>query len=135
MDVPSDVSNGSIPCVLAVEDEPGTQELLSYLLKRRYKAVVVSSFDAARAEAEEQSFDVVLIDISLSDEHSGEDVLKALRAVDNTAAASMVACTAYAMPGDREHFLERGFDSYISKPFTRDRLYSVIDEAVEASAS
>jgi CheY-like chemotaxis protein len=35
------------------------------------------------------------------------------------------------MPGDREDFLEAGFDEYVSKPFTRADL----TEAIEASLS
>jgi CheY-like chemotaxis protein len=116
--------------LLVVEDESATRELLSYLLDKRYVADIVESYDDALARAETDDFDVVLIDISLSDEYTGEDVMKALREQTRTADAAMIACTAYAMPGDREHFLKRGFDSYISKPFTRERLYHVIDDTV-----
>ncbi len=116
--------------VLVVEDESATRELLSYLLDARYAVEIVGTYDDALDQAARDQFDAVLIDISLSDEYTGEDVLEALRASDHTSAAAMIACTAYAMPGDREHFLKRGFDSYISKPFTRDRLYRVIEETV-----
>lgn len=122
-----------IPRVLAIEDEPSTRELLTYLLKRRYEAELVPGFEGALAQARKQPFDAVLIDISLSGEHTGEDVMEALREIPNTASAAMVACTAYAMPGDREHFLERGFDGYVSKPFTRERLYNIIDELAGSS--
>lgn len=116
--------------VLVVEDESATRELLSYLLDKRYAADIVETYDDALERAETEDFDAVLIDISLSDEYTGEDVMQALRERARTADAAMIACTAYAMPGDREHFLKRGFDSYISKPFTRERLYHVIEETV-----
>jgi CheY-like chemotaxis protein len=43
-----------------------------------------------------------------------------------------VALTAYAMPGDREDFLEAGFDEYVSKPFTRTDLTETIKDALNA---
>jgi CheY-like chemotaxis protein len=35
------------------------------------------------------------------------------------------------MPGDREEFINAGFDSYISKPFTRKDLTDVIESALD----
>ena len=31
------------------------------------------------------------------------------------------------MPGDRERYLEEGFDDYVGKPFTRQDLVEAID--------
>ena len=50
---------------------------------------------------------------------SGMDGIEALgriRADERTSAIPVVALTAQAMAGDRERFLEAGFDGYISKP-------------------
>ena len=117
--------------VLVVENEPATQQFLQYVLSQQYDVDIVEAFSGAEEKAQAHSYDVVLIDIGLSGEQTGVDVLNRLQEIPNTASAAMIACTAYAMPGDREHFLERGFDSYISKPFTRDRLIGVINEALQ----
>lgn len=34
--------------------------------------------------------------------------------------------TAYALPGDRERFLDAGFDAYPPKPFTPDALRQTV---------
>lgn len=39
----------------------------------------------------------------------------------------VIAFTAYAMEGDREKFLQNGFDNYLSKPLDRDRLLRIIE--------
>lgn len=45
-------------------------------------------------------------------------------------ATTALACTAYTRPGDREHFLARGFDHYIAKPFTREQLLDGVKAAL-----
>lgn len=117
--------------ILVVENEPATQEFLQYVLSQQYRVDIVEALSGAEERARAQAYDVILIDIGLSGKQTGIDVLDLLQNMPNTASASKIACTAYAMPGDREHFLQRGFDSYISKPFTRDRLIGVVKEALQ----
>ena len=46
----------------------------------------------------------------------GLTALRHLREMPETSALTVVALTSFAMKGDRERFLEAGFDDYISKP-------------------
>ncbi len=46
----------------------------------------------------------------------GLEALRRLREDERTADIPVVALTAQAMAGDRERFLEAGFNGYISKP-------------------
>ena len=46
----------------------------------------------------------------------GVEALARLRADERTASIPVLALTAQAMHGDRERFLEAGFDGYLSKP-------------------
>jgi CheY-like chemotaxis protein len=46
----------------------------------------------------------------------GLDLVAELRGEPATASLRIVAITAHAMRGDREHFLARGCDGYIAKP-------------------
>jgi two-component system cell cycle response regulator DivK len=59
--------------------------------------------------------DLVLLDLQLP-EIDGLSLARALRADPALSATAVVACTAFAMPGDRERALGAGCDGYVSKP-------------------
>lgn len=120
------------PSILAVEDNPENQLLLEHLLEPSFRVVIVDGVDSALDAVSDTEFDVLLLDINLSEEKTGIELLQMLRdrAVGCTAPA--IALTAYAMPGDREEFIGAGFDSYVSKPFTRKDLTDVIESTLDA---
>jgi len=117
------------PRVLAVEDNSETQLLLEHLLKKSFEVTVVAGVDEALEAVENTRFDILLLDINLSEERTGTDLLHMLRERKDLNGIPAIALTAYAMPGDREDFLEAGFAQYVSKPFTRADL----TEAIETS--
>lgn len=123
------MSTAEKPRILAVEDNSETQLLLEHLLKTSFEVIVVPGVDEALEAAGEQSFDALLLDINLSEQRTGTDLLHLLREKKRMTDVPAIALTAYAMPGDREDFLEAGFDQYVSKPFTRADL----TEAIEAT--
>jgi CheY-like chemotaxis protein len=125
----SHMSTAEKPRVLAVEDNSETQLLLEHLLKKSYEVVVVAGVDEALDRVSDTRFDALLLDINLSEERTGTDLLHLLRERNDLNDVPAIALTAYAMPGDREDFLESGFDQYVSKPFTRADL----TEAIETS--
>ena len=71
-----------------------------------------------------------MLDIHLGDTVSGEDVLQDLRADPSLAGLPVVAVTAYGLPGDRARFLALGFDDYVTKPYTRERLLQSIGDSL-----
>jgi CheY-like chemotaxis protein len=65
------------------------------------------------------------MDIQL-DGMDGLTALRLLRADERTASTPVVAVTAQAMAGDRERFLDAGFDDYISKPVNVRELVATV---------
>lgn len=122
------MSRAEKPRILAVEDNSETQLLLEHLLKSSFDVQVVEGVDEALEVVDENRFDALLLDINLSEERTGTDLLHLLREQDHMSGVPAIALTAYAMPGDREDFLESGFNQYVSKPFTRSDLTSALDE-------
>ena len=113
--------------ILAVEDNSETQLLLEHLLKGSYDVEVVPGVESALQAVDDSSFDVLLLDINLSEDETGTELLHRIRERDGMGDVSAVALTAYAMPGDREDFLQKGFNEYVSKPFTRADLTEAIE--------
>lgn len=119
------------PAILVLEDNSESRLLLRHLLRRDFDATIVAGADDALAEAEHRRFDVVLLDINLGERRTGVDVLKMLRHLPVFGDTPALACTAYALPGDREHFLEAGFADYVSKPFVKNDLLAALNRAIK----
>jgi len=125
------MSDSDASSILAVEDNSETQLLLRHLLDSSFDIVVVPGVEGALDAVQDQTFDAFLLDINLSDERTGTDLLHLLRDQEGMADVPAVALTAYAMPGDREDFLDAGFNQYVSKPFTRADLTEALEEVLE----
>lgn len=124
------MSTSQTPNILAVEDNSETQLLLKHLLKGSYDVEVVRGIESALDAVDDGSFDVLLLDINLSEDQTGTDLLHLIREREGMGEVPAVALTAYALPGDREDFLQKGFDEYVSKPFTRADLTEAIENTL-----
>ncbi|CAK9041995.1 Autoinducer 2 sensor kinase/phosphatase LuxQ [Durusdinium trenchii] len=71
---------------------------------------------------ESKPYDVILMDKNMPDGLSGIETLEELRRTQNGADTPVYACTADALEGEREAMIKTGFDGYIAKPITIDRL-------------
>lgn len=120
------------PRVLVLEDNAESRLLLRHLLRREFDATLVSGVDAALEAAQVETFDVALLDINLGEKRTGVDVFKAIRAMPQHRDLPALACTAYALPGDRERFLDAGFVNYVSKPFVKSELMTALSAAIGA---
>ena len=115
--------------ILVAEDAPVNQLAMTRLLKKKgHRVRAVRSGEEALAWLGREDFDVVLMDIQMP----GMDGLEATRAIRNGLAGKdrkdipIIALTAYAMPGDRERFLDGGMDDYLPKPVEMDALADVL---------
>src|SRR6185295_10986497 len=98
--------------VLVAEDNAVNQLLAVRLLEKRGHEVVVAATGTAALEAlENQSFDLVLMDVQMP-EMDGLDATIAIRARERAGASGqrvpIIAMTANAMVGDKEQCLEAG---------------------------
>jgi signal transduction histidine kinase/CheY-like chemotaxis protein len=115
--------------ILLAEDNPVNQRLAAQLLRKRGHAVVTVPDGAqALAAVERQEFDLVLMDMQMP-VMDGFQATAAIREQERNSNRHLpiLALTAHAMIGDREHCLEAGMDGYVSKPIETAELFSTID--------
>ncbi len=117
---------------LVVEDRPETQRLIKSLLATWGDVDMVATAEEALAEAGRTRYHAVLLDIHLGEGGDGLDVLQQLRRMPPYRNVPIAALTAYALPGDRERFLEAGFDGYLAKPFNAQELTHLITGLMDA---
>lgn len=116
------------PHLLIVEDDPSTCIFLEHVLRAWYRTDTVENVQAGIEKSDEHSYDGFLVDIGLrAADEDGIDMLEHLRADRQYADAPVIAITGHVLPGDREHFLETGFDAYLGKPFFKDDLLTMLD--------
>ena len=119
--------------VLIVEDNEKSMKLFRDVLAATgYRTLEATTGGQAFELAVEHGPDLVLMDIQLPDV-DGVEALQRLRADDRTAPVPVLALTAQAMHGDREHFLAAGFDGYISKPVDVVELLSTVRRHCDAT--
>jgi two-component system, cell cycle response regulator DivK len=102
--------------VLIAEDNGKNMKLFRDVLQASgYETLEATTGEQAIELATQHAPDLVLMDIQLAG-MDGLTALRRLREDERTASIPVVALTAQAMTGDRERFLEAGFDGYMSKP-------------------
>ena len=120
------------PLVLVVEDNQETQLLLRHLLQSKFSVEIANNGVSALEHARDNEYKLILMDINLGDDEDGIDIHRQIREIDRHTQTPIIALTAYALPGDRERFVQAGFDGYLSKPFTRRQLLATVDEVMGA---
>ena len=73
----------------------------------------------------EQSFDLIFLD-HMMPEMDGIETLHAIREQKLCDEVPIVMLTANAIVGDREKYIEEGFDDFLSKPILPDQLDQMI---------
>ena len=123
------VSSGSPPLILLVEDNQANVDMMSeYLTSIGYQIVIAYNGLQGLERAKETHPDLILMDIQMP-ELDGLETLKQIRAhQDIIAAIPIIAVTALAMPGDRERCLAAGANEYLSKPLSLKNLAQLIEQ-------
>jgi len=116
--------------VLVVEDNPTNQLVaLGMLKKLGVRAQAVPDGMAALDALEEESYDLVFMDVHLP----GMDGYETTRRIRDARSGvrrrdiPVVAMTANAMQGDRKRCLDAGMDDYVTKPVVPEDLELVLD--------
>jgi two-component system, cell cycle response regulator DivK len=113
--------------VLLVEDNAANLALMQYLLQASgYTTLTATDGRQGVVAAQRESPDVILMDLQLPI-MNGYEAARLVKEVPAPRGVPIIAVTAYAMVGDRDKILARGFDGYIAKPITPERFVSEVE--------
>jgi two-component system, cell cycle response regulator DivK len=113
--------------ILLVEDNEMNRDMLSRRLTRKgFEVVMALDGQQAVEAAAAQSFDLILMDMSLP-VIDGWEATRRIKAAPGTRAIPVIALTAHAMADDREKALAAGCDDYDTKPVDLPRLLDKIN--------
>lgn len=107
--------------IAIVEDNPDNRLLVCAILEDYYELDEYETGLEAIKRLKKEVPSLILLDISLPG-MDGPEVLQHLKKEELTKDVPVIAITAHAMAGDREKYLELGFDDYITKPIIDENL-------------
>lgn len=117
--------------ILLVEDNDPIILLFQHLIKKAGFALTVCKIGVAALDWMKNNVpSIVLLDISLPD-ISGEEIFKKMKEMEHYKGVPAIAVTAIARQGDKEKYLEMGFDGYIPKPINNETFVSQIQQFIK----
>jgi two-component system sensor histidine kinase/response regulator len=122
--------------VLLVEDNPVNQEVAQAMLQELgVEAVSAWSGEEALEKLAAERYEVVLMDCQMPklDGYATTSRFREWEKEHQRSRTPIVALTANALSGDAEKCFAAGMDRYLSKPFTSDQLYQVLESCVSDS--
>lgn len=111
--------------ILIVEDVDLNIDLIKQLLEDDYNLLIARDGAQGVAMAQDNSPDLVLMDVSLP----VMDGLQATRKIREThKTLPIIGLSAHAMQGDADRAREAGCNDYLTKPVNDDLLFKVLDK-------
>lgn len=118
------------PRVLIVDDEPETLKYVGANLKvRGYDVITAADGTEALKRAEEDVFDLVLLDITMP----GPDGFAVCQAIRQRSAMPIIMLSARGQEKDKVKALDLGADDYITKPFGIEELLARVRSVLRRS--
>ena len=122
--------------VLLAEDNAVNRLVALRVLENRgHSVVTVGNGRAALERLENETFDLILMDIQMP-EMDGFETTAIIRKEEESTGKHLpiIAMTAYAMEGDRERCHAAGMDGYIAKPIQADDLIYALESLGQSPA-
>ncbi len=118
-----------------VDDQEEIRYSVSKILRREgYETIVYSGLEEdLAAELHGADTDLLIVDVKLSEDLSGIDILKTLRKLGNETPAILM--TAYTTPSNMIEASKIGVKDVLQKPFTAEELKKVVDKYISATDS
>jgi len=116
--------------VLVADDSPVNQEVAAGLLELQGHSVVCVDNGQEAVDAwQREEFDIILMDVEMHvmDGLTATRQIRALEA-ERGGHIPIVALTAHALKGFKQHCSEAGMDAYVTKPLRPEELFATLDQ-------
>ena len=132
--VPQQIINSSMQMhfdpsitIMIAEDNVINMKLLSVMLMKT-GATIIQATDGNEAinKFSNNRIDLIFMDVHMP-QTDGFQATKEIRKIEGTTRHTpIIALTAIALPGDRDKCIDAGMDDYLSKPFKKDDLITIL---------
>ncbi|MCR5118993.1 MAG: response regulator [Lachnospiraceae bacterium] len=113
-------------CILIVDDNPMNLEVIKSLLETtKIKIDTAESGDEGIAKAAEKKYDLIFLDHMMPDK-DGIETLREMCGEEGKKDTVMVCLTANAISGAKRWYLSEGFDDYLAKPVSAERMEEIL---------
>ena len=128
---PENKENG--PCILIVEDEPDTLEMLAaHFRVRGYVTIPCNSSAEAIEVAGREHFDILISDIAMPT-MDGLQLIRDLRQQQGLERIPAIALTGYASEKDAQEAIAAGFNMHLSKPIDPTELAAAVERLLASN--
>jgi DNA-binding NtrC family response regulator len=118
--------------ILVVDDEPSvTGSLEMILTEAGYEVLIAPTFAESATILNQTRVDLVITDLRLADA-SGIDLIKYVK--QNTPDVEVILMTGYGSVDITIEAIKAGAYYYLEKPYTADRLFALVDHALQLAA-
>ena len=115
--------------ILYVEDDQISAQVVTYMIANLYDIDIAKSAEEAIELTSKKQYKAILMDVNLKKGMDGVQLTQFLREKPYYDKVPIIALTAYAATKDRDEFLAKGMNYYISKPFRKVELLEVLTKA------
>ncbi len=127
------VSNRKFKILIAEDDAINQLYLAGFLKAQGWLVDTASNGLIALEKYKKDQFDIILMDGQMP-KMDGFETTRKIRELENETNVNkpipIIAITGYAIPGDRERFLNAGMDDYVSKPINENKLLEIIHDLI-----
>jgi|GEM_PF-579829 PAS domain S-box-containing protein len=129
------IHNVELPLILVVEDHEFNLELIQIYLRGICRTESTMDGLSAIKLAAEKRYDAIVMDVNLGPGMDGLEASKEIKKLKGYEKVPIIAVTGYTTSEERIHILAQGCSYYLSKPYNKNSLISIVQRALEEATA
>jgi CheY-like chemotaxis protein len=118
------------PKILITEDDLENQKFLKLILRRNFEVDVCDSATTFFQKLSESHYDGILMDVSLSGERSGVEIVRELKKHPTYKNIPVVCLSAHVFSQVQREAIDAGVDAYLTKPVHNHELIDTLTKLI-----